>query len=437
MNWGKMRNAGKAATAVEHWKRDAALCCLLANAKNIPAISKLGEAALVEMASVMRKAACVAGDVIIRQFDEGDFFYIVAGGRFDATKNGEAGAVKSYEANGYFGELALLRNAPRAATVTCVEAGTLWALDRATFRATLLGHRIRESAQGIPFLSHLSAETLDQLADAMFEVRCQEGDQVIRQGEPGDNYYLIEEGRFEALVKMADGTEPVVKSYEEGEAFGERALMNNVPRAATVRCVGAEGGRLWALDRRHFRMLTLGKHFSTVESGPEEAMGVVEEEEEEEELGGLGETGKAMAKEASDAAAVESGAAETIEITYEDAAEKAARKKLKEHPTLKAILESVWEAAELRHTRLHQKPYMDFHLNLTRFLLAHSDEEDEFDAIDAFDLALADWERDTDRGHLPAIHEAAFTASLFEVLYDDRTRDLLAMLVVSAASAAC
>ena len=47
--------------------------------------------------------------------------------------------------------------------------------------------RLRRSALDVPYLSSLSSEQLEELADAMFEVRCSEGDVLITQGEEGDN----------------------------------------------------------------------------------------------------------------------------------------------------------------------------------------------------------------------------------------------------------
>lgn len=55
-----------------------------------------------------------------------------------------------------------------------------------------------------------------------------------RQGEEGDNFYVIGEGTFEARILQPDGEEKTVFTYEGKGAFGELALMYNCPRAATV-----------------------------------------------------------------------------------------------------------------------------------------------------------------------------------------------------------
>lgn len=110
------------------------------------------------------------GVTVIHQGDVGDFFYVVEEGGCDfyIRKNGSAqgtsGAaglgdkVGSVGAGGSFGELALMYNAPRAASVVSNSPGILWALDRITFRRILMDVRPRNtiSPQHIPSLSTLS-----------------------------------------------------------------------------------------------------------------------------------------------------------------------------------------------------------------------------------------------------------------------------------------
>jgi cAMP-dependent protein kinase regulator len=85
------------------------------------------------------------GVIVIRQGDVGDFFYVVEEGGFDfyirkggSTANGLGERVGGVGAGGSFGELALMYNAPRAASVVSTSPGVLWALDRITFRRILM-----------------------------------------------------------------------------------------------------------------------------------------------------------------------------------------------------------------------------------------------------------------------------------------------------------
>jgi hypothetical protein len=102
-----------------------------------------------------------------------------------------------------------------------------------------------------PIFAPLPASTLEQLAHALEEVPASVGEEIVRQGEPGDRFYLIKHGGFDVYV---DG-EPV-QSLETGDSFGEIALLRNVPRTATVRA--RTEAVLYALDRRHFLAAVTG-----------------------------------------------------------------------------------------------------------------------------------------------------------------------------------
>jgi CRP-like cAMP-binding protein len=69
--------------------------------------------------------------------------------------------------------------------------------------------------------------------------------EVIRQGDVGDRFYVIDAGRFEIVI---DGARVAVQS--EGDHFGEIALLHDVPRTATVAAI--EDGAVWALDQEEF-----------------------------------------------------------------------------------------------------------------------------------------------------------------------------------------
>jgi CRP-like cAMP-binding protein len=92
------------------------------------------------------KVDCTAGQAIIKQGDKGDKFYVVDSGVYEVrvVKEGApvpadgGSAVLTYNSGGHFGELALLYNKPRGASVFCKEAGRLWALDRLAFRTILM-----------------------------------------------------------------------------------------------------------------------------------------------------------------------------------------------------------------------------------------------------------------------------------------------------------
>jgi cAMP-dependent protein kinase regulator len=157
---------------------------------------------------------------------------------FQPGPGGMGEKVATIEPGGSFGELALMYNAPRAATVISAEAGcTLWALDRVTFRRILMDssfqrRRMYEKFLGeVPILSTLSSYERSKIADALEAQKFPTGTIIIKEGDPGEAFYLLEDGEAEAFKH---GVEKPVMTYHKGDYFGELALLNDAPRAASV-----------------------------------------------------------------------------------------------------------------------------------------------------------------------------------------------------------
>jgi predicted MFS family arabinose efflux permease len=102
--------------------------------------------------------------------------------------------------------------------------------------------RVRELLRGVSFLAPLPLTRLERLVRGAREMTVAEGEDVIRIGESGDEFFVIERGDVE-IVEYGRRQGP-------GEGFGEIALLRDVPRTATVRA--ANDLRLWALTRRTF-----------------------------------------------------------------------------------------------------------------------------------------------------------------------------------------
>ncbi|TEA21953.1 cAMP-dependent protein kinase regulatory subunit [Colletotrichum sidae] len=185
---------------------------------------------------------------VISQGDAGDYFYVVEKGSFDVYVNekgtlqpgpeGMGEKVGTIQAGGSFGELALMYNAPRAATVISAEPGcTLWALDRLTFRRILMEstfsrRRMYEDfLRDVPLLQTLTPYERSKIADALETQKYTPGATIIKEGDPGHSFYLLESGEADAY--LGDGKESV-KHYSKGDFFGELALLNDAPRAASI-----------------------------------------------------------------------------------------------------------------------------------------------------------------------------------------------------------
>jgi cAMP-dependent protein kinase regulator len=168
--------------------------------------------------------------------------------------------LKVYVPGEAFGELALLYNAPRAASIRAKTDCILWVLDRGTFNHIVKDSaaRKRESYEAflgkIDLLEDMDAYEKSKIADAFKEVKFAAGDYVIREGEQGDTFYFLEEGEADATKVLTLGAEPtVVKSYASGEYFGELALLKGEPRAANI--VAKTDLKCVTLDRHSFKRM--------------------------------------------------------------------------------------------------------------------------------------------------------------------------------------
>ena len=184
---------------------------------------------------------------VIVQGDAGDYFYIVEQGQFDiyvsktgTVEAGVDGLGNKVATNGpgtSFGELALMYNAPRAATVVSTESSVLWQLDRVTFRCILMDsafqrRRMYESfLEEVPLLSSLTSYERSKIADALETTKYPGGTTIIKEGDVGDKFYILESGEADARKR---GVDKPVKSYKKGDYFGELALLEDKPRAASV-----------------------------------------------------------------------------------------------------------------------------------------------------------------------------------------------------------
>ena len=88
-----------------------------------------------DIVRAMETENITAGTELIKQGDEGQYFYVISEGHFDVLVDGAK--VFQYQPKGSFGELALLYNCPRAATVKATKDSIVWKVDRDTFRYTL------------------------------------------------------------------------------------------------------------------------------------------------------------------------------------------------------------------------------------------------------------------------------------------------------------
>ena len=83
--------------------------------------------------------------------------------------------------------------------------------------------------------SSLDAAQISLVIDTMREMKFAPDQDVIKQGDTGDFFYVVDSGTLDCYVRKSKDQDPFkVKTYNHGESFGELALMYNCPRAATI-----------------------------------------------------------------------------------------------------------------------------------------------------------------------------------------------------------
>jgi cAMP-dependent protein kinase regulator len=256
------------------------------------------------------KVDIVAGETVIRQGERGDHFYVVESGRLQLyIENSDGEQILSshnIDAGSSFGEIALLYDIPRTATVAAVENSVLWRVDRHTYRYVVSSSEKQSMEENMSFLSEvqvrgkkfkdmLHGNDLNLLVTAVEQEEYPPGDIIIRQDQPGDYFYIIKSGdvgvckvektpgcdspvqkalmlsgstdSVEGMTGAADsacsstvggnefsansfGLGPQIAVLHAGDYFGERALLGEDVRQAS--CVALSKVTCLSLSREMF-----------------------------------------------------------------------------------------------------------------------------------------------------------------------------------------
>jgi cAMP-dependent protein kinase regulator len=230
--------------------------------QTVPHLADLEASDLVELASCLGTQRLPRGAEVVRQGEQGDEFFVLARGSahvYVRDGAGEQRLVATLRQGDAFGEAALLRHEPRGATVITAEDVTLLTLERAAFadfirgRAELLEKVFArqddlELVREVPLFAQLKGGQVGTLFRRFRPARLPDGRRIIEQGQRGDRFYLIREGRVRVLHAESAGADPrEVATLERGDYFGEIALLDDSPRTATVISDGEV--ELLALDR--------------------------------------------------------------------------------------------------------------------------------------------------------------------------------------------
>lgn len=201
---------------------------------------------------------------LIEQGDQGDDLFVVDTGKLECFKKfpneNKERLLLTYGPGDAFGELALMYNAPRAASIVTKEVCTLFSLDRESFNHIVKEAVVRkrnmyhEFLAKIPLLDSLNSQEKDKICDCLQTAFYRPGEYVLKEGDKGDTFYFIQEGKCIATQRDKDTqSDKTVFSFGAHDYFGELALLKDEPRAASI--VAVTDLKVALIDRASFKRL--------------------------------------------------------------------------------------------------------------------------------------------------------------------------------------
>lgn len=216
------------------------------------------------IASAMKIIEVAVGTRLIEQGAQGEELFVVDTGKLECYKKfpneEKERLLLTYGINDAFGELALLYNAPRAASIVAKEKSVLLSLDRETFNHIVKDAVIKKRQMfadflsNIPLLDSLNSQEKDKICDCLQTAYYRAGELIIKQGDKGDTFYFIQEGKCIATQRDKETqSDKTVFSFSPNDYFGELAMLKDEPRAANI--IAVTDLKLAFIDRASFKRL--------------------------------------------------------------------------------------------------------------------------------------------------------------------------------------
>ncbi|KAM9172403.1 cAMP-dependent protein kinase type II-beta regulatory subunit isoform 4-T4 [Pangshura tecta] len=177
--------------------------------KDILLFKNLDPEQMSQVLDAMFEKLVEGGEHVIDQGDDGDNFYVIDRGTYDiyVKCDGVGRCVGTYDNRGSFGELALMYNTPRAATIIATSPGAVWGLDRVTFRRIIVKNNAKKRRmyenfiQSLPFLKSLELSERLKVVDVIGTKMYKDGEQIITQGDMADCFFIVESGEVRITMK--------------------------------------------------------------------------------------------------------------------------------------------------------------------------------------------------------------------------------------------
>ncbi|XP_076193089.1 cGMP-dependent protein kinase 2 isoform X3 [Aptenodytes patagonicus] len=192
-----------------------------------------------DMVECMYERTFQQGSYVIRQGEPGNHIFVLKEGSLEVFQQNKL--LSSIPVWTAFGELAILYNCTRTASVKAITNVKTWALDREVFQnimrvtAQTRQEQYRNFLRSVSLLKNLPEDKLTKIMDCLEVEYYHKGDYVIREGEEGNTFFIIAKGKVIVTQSTADHSQPqLIKNLHKGDYFGEKALISDDVRSANV-----------------------------------------------------------------------------------------------------------------------------------------------------------------------------------------------------------
>jgi len=197
--------------------------------------NNLSEDDLEMVISKMFYASVEKESYVFKQGDNASCFFIIDNGSVGIEIDGKE--KKRLNERDMFGELSLLYNAPRSASIKCCTDCQFWVIDRKTFRNVV--EEVTEKQfvenraflENIQFLKSMGENQKDSIAQAMISQKYAKETYLVNKGDQADSYFIIKEGSVDCIEENGK----VIRTIHAGETFGEAALYKAQTRSLSVK----------------------------------------------------------------------------------------------------------------------------------------------------------------------------------------------------------
>uniref|UniRef100_A0A914DM57 cGMP-dependent protein kinase n=1 Tax=Acrobeloides nanus TaxID=290746 RepID=A0A914DM57_9BILA len=262
-------------------------------------LKQLAKEQVIELVECMFEMRARSGQWIIQEGEPGDRLFVIAEGQAQVSREGQQ--LGQLGPGTVMGELAILYNCTRTASIQAISDMVLWVLDRSVFQMITMRLGMERHSQLMNFLQkasifenlsedrisldrsvfqmitmrlgmerhsqlmnflqkasifeNLSEDRISKMADVMDQDYYAGGHYILRQGEKGDTFFILNSGQVRITQSIEGEPEPrEIRVLNQGDFFGEKALLGEEVRTANVIAMNP-GVEVLTLDRESFLKL--------------------------------------------------------------------------------------------------------------------------------------------------------------------------------------